>query len=54
MLNGLGAPGTYWMFSVCSALICLFVPFGIPETKGKMFTEIQEELDKKTAKEEKK
>uniref|UniRef100_A0A2A4IYC3 Major facilitator superfamily (MFS) profile domain-containing protein n=1 Tax=Heliothis virescens TaxID=7102 RepID=A0A2A4IYC3_HELVI len=44
--NAIGAANTYWIFS-CSCIInALFIMFFIPETKGKTFIQIQEELGK--------
>ncbi|XP_028159618.1 facilitated trehalose transporter Tret1-like [Ostrinia furnacalis] len=43
----LGPPTTYWFFSVNCVLLCIFILFCFPETKGKTFLEIQEELGAK-------
>lgn len=36
--------GTFWLFSVISAIGCFFVLFLVPETKGKSLEDIQREL----------
>lgn len=41
---GLGADVTFWMFAIIMAAAVAFTYFFIPETKGKSFQEIQEEL----------
>ncbi|KAM3959866.1 facilitated trehalose transporter Tret1-like [Aphomia sociella] len=43
----IGPPATYWMFSVNCILLCLFISFCVPETKGRSFAEIQELLGSK-------
>ncbi|PZC74816.1 hypothetical protein B5X24_HaOG207129 [Helicoverpa armigera] len=45
----IGPATTYWIFSVNCILLCVFIMFCIPETKGKSFSEIQDILrgDKK-------
>lgn len=42
--KGLGADITFWMFAAIMAVSVAFIYFFIPETKGKSFQEIQEEL----------
>lgn len=44
LIDGLGDAYTYWIFSAICALSCLFVYFGLPETKGKSSEQIQIEL----------
>ncbi|PZC74815.1 hypothetical protein B5X24_HaOG207128 [Helicoverpa armigera] len=48
--NAIGPANTYWIFSGNCIINALFVLFFIPETKGKTFVEIQEELGKKIEK----
>lgn len=43
----LGADVTFWMFASFMAVAVVFTYFFIPETKGKSFQEIQDELQKK-------
>ncbi|XP_063629859.1 facilitated trehalose transporter Tret1-like [Cydia splendana] len=43
----IGAPTTYGIFSVNCVLMCLFVCFCVPETKGKTIAEIQTALGAK-------
>ncbi|XP_059045578.1 facilitated trehalose transporter Tret1-like [Achroia grisella] len=45
--TAIGAPATYWMFSVNCILLCIFILFCIPETKGRSFAEIQVLLGQK-------
>ncbi|XP_075986382.1 facilitated trehalose transporter Tret1-like [Anticarsia gemmatalis] len=45
--SAIGAAYTYWVFSINCVLLCLFIMFCIPETKGKSFAEIQDILRKK-------
>ncbi|KAL0861069.1 hypothetical protein ABMA27_009580 [Loxostege sticticalis] len=40
----IGPATTYWFFSVNCVLFCIFILFCVPETRGKTFAEIQEEL----------
>ncbi|KAJ8709788.1 hypothetical protein PYW08_009792 [Mythimna loreyi] len=40
----IGPATTYWIFSVNCILLCLFIMFCIPETKGRSFAEIQNVL----------
>lgn len=40
----IGSAETYWLFSFNSFLLCAFVLFYVPETKGKSFAEIQSVL----------
>lgn len=46
----IGAANTYWIFSCNCVITALFILFFIPETKGKTFAEIQEDLGKKVFK----
>lgn len=46
----IGPAITYWIFSMNSLILCLFITFFIPETKGKTFAEIQDLLAKKRVK----
>ncbi|XP_063834434.1 facilitated trehalose transporter Tret1-like [Ostrinia nubilalis] len=48
--TALGPPTTYWLFSVNCVIFCIFIVFCVPETKGKTFSEIQEELGAKKKK----
>ncbi|CAH2059212.1 unnamed protein product, partial [Iphiclides podalirius] len=45
VLESIGPAVTYWCFAGVAILMCLFVTFCIPETKGKSFAEIQRELE---------
>lgn len=45
--NLIGPAATYWVFSVNSMFLCVFILFCVPETKGKTFLEIQATLDGK-------
>lgn len=47
VLNCIGAAASYWTFCAWSLLFILFIIFFVPETKGKAFNEIQEELSGK-------
>ncbi|XP_013142134.1 PREDICTED: facilitated trehalose transporter Tret1-like [Papilio polytes] len=38
----LGPAVTYWWFSGCCFITCIFIHYCVPETKGKTFREIQE------------
>ncbi|KPJ05218.1 Facilitated trehalose transporter Tret1 [Papilio xuthus] len=38
----LGPAITYWLFSGCCLITCIFIYYCVPETKGKTFREIQE------------
>lgn len=46
----IGAANTYWIFSCNCMITALFMMFLIPETKGKTFVEIQEEMGRKIVK----
>ncbi|XP_049880719.1 facilitated trehalose transporter Tret1-like isoform X2 [Pectinophora gossypiella] len=45
--SSIGPAITYWVFGVNCILLCLFILFCVPETKGKSFLEIQVALGKK-------
>lgn len=47
-----GPAATYWIFAVNCSVVCLFISYFVPETKGKTFAEIQSELGGKECKEE--
>jgi len=40
MLEQMGYCGILWMFACISALACIFITIGLPETKGKLPLEI--------------
>ncbi|KAL0861083.1 hypothetical protein ABMA27_009590 [Loxostege sticticalis] len=44
LVSSLGFPGTFWMFSGISLVLSVFILYCVPETKGKMFDEIQDAL----------
>ncbi|KAI5645564.1 sugar transporter domain-containing protein [Phthorimaea operculella] len=44
LTTSIGAAATYWIFGVNCILLCLFILFCVPETKGKSFSEIQVSL----------
>ncbi|KAJ8709789.1 hypothetical protein PYW08_009793 [Mythimna loreyi] len=46
----IGAANTYWIFSFNCVITALFIMFFLPETKGKTFAEIQEEMGRKVVK----
>lgn len=51
LISEVGPAITYWSFAVVSILMCLFIIFFLPETKGKSFGEIQGDIAKKTKEE---
>ncbi|KPJ21155.1 Facilitated trehalose transporter Tret1 [Papilio machaon] len=51
LISKVGPAITYWSFAVVSILMCLFIIFFLPETKGKSFGEIQDDIAKKKTKE---
>ncbi|XP_013142146.1 PREDICTED: facilitated trehalose transporter Tret1-like [Papilio polytes] len=51
LISEVGPAITYWSFAVVSILLCLFIIFFLPETKGKSFGEIQDDIAKKTKEE---
>ncbi|KAJ8942449.1 hypothetical protein NQ318_002661 [Aromia moschata] len=40
----MGRAGTFWFFTGCTVVACVFTIFFVPETKGKSFREIQDLL----------
>ncbi|XP_063366181.1 facilitated trehalose transporter Tret1-like [Cydia amplana] len=44
LTNMFGPAPVFWAFAVSSAVLATFVAFRLPETKGKSFAEIQQEL----------
>ncbi|KAJ8715693.1 hypothetical protein PYW07_010175 [Mythimna separata] len=46
----IGAANTYWIFCGNCVITALFMMFFLPETKGKTFAEIQEEMGRKIVK----
>ena len=49
--SAIGAANTYWIFSFNCLITTLFIMYLIPETKGKTFVEIQEEMGRQIVKE---
>ncbi|CAK1594665.1 unnamed protein product [Parnassius mnemosyne] len=45
----IGPAITYWLFSGACAIVCLFIYYCVPETKGKNFSDIQESLGDREA-----
>ncbi|KOB67446.1 Sugar transporter 11, partial [Operophtera brumata] len=48
VVSAIGAPATYWFLSGNCVIVCLFVMFCLPETKGKSFLEIQQALGRES------
>ncbi|CAG9794715.1 unnamed protein product [Diatraea saccharalis] len=44
LMSTIGPAATYWSFGTSCLLLCLFIIFFIPETKGKSFSDIQKAM----------
>ncbi|CAH0763298.1 unnamed protein product [Diatraea saccharalis] len=47
LMSTIGPAATYWSFGISCLLLCLFVIFLVPETKGKSFSDIQKAMGAK-------